>query len=572
MASKAPGVFFGWAAAGEAVQVGGMPEPVTVVWAREDAATVARVVAAVRAGVPPGADVVVVDDGSADGTADAARSAAAGAAGVEVVAGPQRGLPSVLNAVAEKHRGRDLVVIQGHVEPAGPAWWPRLKAAGAGVKVAAVAGAVLRGDGKVRCCGRNFIGALGNRDHFADADRGSLPRTGPVREVDGAPTLFAWFSAEALAETGGFDRRYAPLGLEADDHAVAVRSRGWKVVADPEARAVELERCPRLEGVQKAQLMERQAVHWEKKWGWHPEYPDLHAVRARWGATGVTWRIGERLLEPWGEERYPEVDVIVAAWNNLPMTRKCLEALKRTTYPRQRLWLLDNGSTDGTAEYLRELDPASFPFPVERVYLPVHVGAMASLNWLLKLTSARLTAKLDEDLVVSPGWLEPLVDDLREHPYAGLVGPKVVYHDRPAWVQSADARWWPSFEDHRQTEDAGQFDYLAWSNHVRGCCNVFRRRPFELGATFDLRYTPTQYEDVDQNLALRALGYDILYDGRVSVEHHSRFETTLSDLAVGNAEGNRLKLEKKWGVDAFEVLEKALDRKGRKIAAGAARP
>jgi hypothetical protein len=82
---------------------------------------------------------------------------------------------------------------------------------------------------------------------------------------------------------------------------------------------------------------------------------------------------------------------------------------------------------------------------------------------------------------------------------------------------------------------------------------------------FDLRYSPSQFDDPDHHLAVAAAGYEILYDGRVGVVHKLNNGLARSYAALSNQQGNAAKMYGKWGSDVFEVLEKSLDlsREGR---------
>src|SRR5262249_21151127 len=101
--------------------------------------------------------------------------------------------------------------------------------------------------------------------------------------------------------------------------------------------------------------------------------------------------------------------------------------------------------------------------------------------------------------------------------------------------------------------------------HVRGCCNLYRRDVFARCGLFDLRYSPSQFDDPDHHLAVAAAGFEILYDGRVGVVHKLNNRLDRSYAALSNQQGNAAKMYGKWGPDVFEVLERSLDlsREGR---------
>src|SRR5262249_13137136 len=95
------------------------------------------------------------------------------------------------------------------------------------------------------------------------------------------------------------------------------------------------------------------------------ECPPEERERLRAVARENTWdaRAGES--EGWTTSLYPLVTVVVVSWNGLEWNRACLEALdRRTDWPNLEIVWVDNGSTDGTAEWLeagaKRRDPATF--------------------------------------------------------------------------------------------------------------------------------------------------------------------------------------------------------------------
>ncbi|HFB52652.1 MAG TPA: glycosyltransferase, partial [Anaerolineae bacterium] len=151
----------------------------------------------------------------------------------------------------------------------------------------------------------------------------------------------------------------------------------------------------------------------------------------------------------------------------------------------------------------------------------------------------------------------------REYPYAGVVGPKVVYLDNPETIQFADYRWYPEHIEHRGERDVGQYNFLSRTSHVIGCCMLYRRSVFARAGVFDIRFSPSQVEDPDHHFSVMAAGYDILFDGRITVKHPLTAGRKPSAAAAANSYGNFIKMEGKWGKEIFKILETGLDKSGR---------
>jgi glycosyltransferase involved in cell wall biosynthesis len=100
--------------------------------------------------------------------------------------------------------------------------------------------------------------------------------------------------------------------------------------------------------------------------------------------------------------------VIIPLWNQLEFTRKCLHALFRQTAPNWELIVIDNGSTDGTGSYLAGVQDAS-PVPVTVIANGTNRGFPAAINQGLQYARGEYLVLLNNDVVVTEGWLSQLI-------------------------------------------------------------------------------------------------------------------------------------------------------------------
>ena len=100
--------------------------------------------------------------------------------------------------------------------------------------------------------------------------------------------------------------------------------------------------------------------------------------------------------------------IIIPCWGQLEFTRQCLAALKEHTRPAWELIVIDNGSNDGTAAYLAGVrDMASVPVTV--VTNLTNLGFPAAINQGLRLARGEYLVLLNNDVVVTDGWLDQLI-------------------------------------------------------------------------------------------------------------------------------------------------------------------
>ena len=100
--------------------------------------------------------------------------------------------------------------------------------------------------------------------------------------------------------------------------------------------------------------------------------------------------------------------IIIPCWGQLEFTRQCLAALKSHTRRPWELIIVDNGSTDGTPDYLAGVsDMANMPVTV--ITNATNRGFPAAVNQGLKAARGEYLVLLNNDVVVTDGWLEQLI-------------------------------------------------------------------------------------------------------------------------------------------------------------------
>ncbi|HSC77769.1 MAG TPA: glycosyltransferase family 2 protein [Candidatus Acidoferrales bacterium] len=167
----------------------------------------------------------------------------------------------------------------------------------------------------------------------------------------------------------------------------------------------------------------------------------------------------------------PLVAVIVLNWNNWPVTVECLESLRRATYAQCRVLLVDNGSSDDSEKVLR----ARFP-DLELLQTGANLGYAggnnAGMRRALKL-GADYLCLLNNDVVVEPDFLEPLVAAMEADPQLGIVGGlQCSYSDRR--IIETSGAYFNLFTGRMRNANAGEVD--------QGQCNQAKSVDFICGA------------------------------------------------------------------------------------------
>lgn len=250
------------------------------------------------------------------------------------------------------------------------------------------------------------------------------------------------------------------------------------------------------------------------------------------------------------------VTICIYSWNKADDLERTLASLAETEIGNAKIRVLLNGCTDRSAEVVeaaRNLFPDN-DFNV--IPLLVNVGAPAARNWLGALPEVRTSefvAYLDDDVELPSDWLAHFLNVMEAHPKTSVVGCKVVFGSEPRMIQylhrsfSLAEPGMIKLTDPCQIGqfDYGQHDYIRTTDHVMGCCHLLRMAHLPDGPQFDLRYSPSQVDDIAHDLQIRVNGGEVRYCGLVKCIHHQNtgggFKRKMTKAQLGQVLGNDMK-------------------------------
>lgn len=211
------------------------------------------------------------------------------------------------------------------------------------------------------------------------------------------------------------------------------------------------------------------------------------------------------------------VDIIVVTYNAKDKLKACLASIRRhTKRSSYTLTVVDNHSTDGTYGFLKDLGG-----DMNIIRAVANKGFSYAANVGLKNTSSEYVALVDDDVEVTPGWLDGLSHHLQRRKDAGIVTGKIVFPNDYIFCAGFFLKRMTSlgiFE-----KDMGQHDAVRECDAFAGPCWLMRRSVVRDVGYFDEKYFPCQYEDIDYCIRARLAGYKIIYDGRIRIIHHNAF-------------------------------------------------
>jgi len=240
--------------------------------------------------------------------------------------------------------------------------------------------------------------------------------------------------------------------------------------------------------------------------------------------------------------------IIIPTYNGLHLLIPCVEAIRRFTEVPYEIIIMDNGSSDGTAEYgLRE--------GLIVVVMPDNAGFPAACNRGLSIASGDQLLLLNNDVIVSPRWLSNMLTALYSSEDVGMVGPVTNYC---SGGQQVDIHWNGLTEYYELAEQYNHTSPEKWQEVQRlvGMCLLFKRKLFTKIGLLDERFSPGHYEDDDYCYRARRQGYRLLISGDTLVYHagSASFRQRHPDGWDFLIERNRALFIEKWGIDPWQFI------------------
>ena len=204
----------------------------------------------------------------------------------------------------------------------------------------------------------------------------------------------------------------------------------------------------------------------------------------------------------------PRVSVIVSAYNAAATLDECLASLEIVNYPDYEVILVDDGSTDATAEIGRR-------YPFVRLIQTANQGLSAARNVGLHAATGEIVAYTDADVRVDPEWLAYLVRPFMDPQVAAAGGPAIVPPD-DHWFAQCVARA-PGSPTHILLDD-------RVAEHVPGCNCAFRREALVAIGGFNPIFLRAG-DDVDVCWRIQAEGWLVGFSPAALVWHRHRSTT-----------------------------------------------
>lgn len=214
----------------------------------------------------------------------------------------------------------------------------------------------------------------------------------------------------------------------------------------------------------------------------------------------------------------PKVSIIVVNFNGGQKTLDCLECLKKLDYPNYEVFVIDNGSNDGTEKSILSYKEFEFIFNKE------NLGLTKAMNIGIKNSSGEYILMIDQDAIIEKDFLKKMMQVILKNEKFGAVFPKVYFFNHPnvfnhcgSTISSITGKTKVrGFNE----EDVGKFEKQVEVDYAPGTTLLLRRDALEKVGLMDEDYF-VYYADADLCFKLRKAGYKIIYTPTTKSWHNS---------------------------------------------------
>lgn len=208
-------------------------------------------------------------------------------------------------------------------------------------------------------------------------------------------------------------------------------------------------------------------------------------------------------------------------WNRRQLLRACLYSLAGQRGVDQEIIVVDNGSSDGSAEMV-EAEFNNANLPVRLIRNVKNRGFCAANNQGIRVAKGEFVALLNNDAEAHPDWLQALHRAFHGRPEVGMGASKILMYEDPGRIDKAGHLIYPDGQNRGRGTgalDKGQYDRMEETLWPDGCAAMYRKEMLDRIGGFDEDFF-AYGDDAELGLRARIAGWKCLYVPEAIVFHH----------------------------------------------------
>jgi len=245
-----------------------------------------------------------------------------------------------------------------------------------------------------------------------------------------------------------------------------------------------------------------------------------------------------------------DVSIIIITYNQYEYTSKCIKSLLKYTNESFEIVVIDNASKDDSGNKIKK------DFPGVHVYCNNNnLGFPKAVNQGIVQSKGDYVLILNNDTVVTAGWLERMIEVAESDPKIGIVGP--ISNEVSGLQKDNDAKYETIEEMHKYAAEVSTKNKGEVFNFPRVAflCTLIKRKVINEIGGLDERFSPGNYEDDDFCLRSQMGGYKTVIAKDVFIHHYGSKSFKANGI---EAYRERLNINKqifieKWGATPDEI-------------------
>jgi GT2 family glycosyltransferase/glycosyltransferase involved in cell wall biosynthesis/Flp pilus assembly protein TadD len=494
-------------------------------------------------------EIVVVDNGSTDRTRETLDKYNC----VKVIHNIENfGFAKACNQGVKEAEGRYILFLNNDTE-VKPGWLdPLIKILDENKHVAAAGSKLLYPDGTIQHAGVEIVDHRTYNDpllarHIYCKENSDY---GPANELKTYQALTAaclLVRKSHFEQVGGFDEGFMN-GYEDVDLCFKLQEKGYLLVYEPKSVVIHHESKS---GPERFRHVRENIERLHQKWLGKIS-PDVIESEGK-----TIDRNAGRIrpyIEPSGYNK-DLVSIIILTFNQLHHTKICLDSIEKHTPLSHEIIIVDNGSTDGTVEYLKEYIKTCEHARV--IANSTNLGFSAGNNQGMAIARGEYILLLNNDTIVTEGWLSSMISLLEREPKAGIAGPVTNNISGPQKIKEASYETLEEMEKFASQWTETHKGQTILYPRVVGFCLLTRKSVIDLIGCLDERFATGNFEDDDFCIRAAQAGYEarIVMDSFV---HHTGSQT-FKGAKINYMERmmkNWKLFKEKWGIPEDAPVEK----------------
>jgi O-antigen biosynthesis protein len=245
------------------------------------------------------------------------------------------------------------------------------------------------------------------------------------------------------------------------------------------------------------------------------------------------------------KETLVQVSIVIPVFNNLKFTLECLASIAHCTAGvRYEIIVVDDGSTDQTQEILSRVKNIIY------VANQQSLDSSGSYDIGINKTKGKYILFINNDIQVTDGWLERLVNTFDQYENVGAVGPKILYPNGRLQEAGLLVNRDCSITKIGLNDDPDlpRYNYVREVGFCSSACLLVKAKMVKQSGGFNSLFAPADYDDCDLGFRLRNVGLRVLYNPKSVVIRH--LGATLGQLdnssKMQTVIRNQQKLSERW--------------------------